>query len=191
MFINYYFKGYTDLVSHCKLFKAFLEMGFPKHLVAPLKSLYVKQRAITRWNGQRTQAFEIGRGARQGYIISPHLFVTYTEKGMRDAEVPKYGIKFGGNKYCRLALCRWHCSNSKLRIRVNFRTYRNSVNEIGKGVNLRLFVKKTKLLVAGADPDEVHNIEIDGETVEQVEVDHFKYLGSTKYNNACQLFKGH
>ena len=36
--------------------------------------------------------------------------------------------------------------------------------------------------MAGADPDEVHNIEIDGETVEQV--DHFKYLWSTKYNNA-------
>ena len=45
-----------------------------------------------------------------------------------------------------------------------------------------LNVKKTKLLVAGVDPDEVHNIEIDGETVQQV--DHFKYLGSTKYNDA-------
>ena len=49
-------------------------------------------------------------------------------------------------------------------------------------MNLRLNVEKTKLPVARADPDEVHNIKIDGETVEQV--DHFKYLGSTKYNNA-------
>ena len=44
----------------------------------------------------------------------------------------------------------------------------NSVNEVGKGMNLRLHVKKTKLLVGGADPDAVHNIEIDGETVQQV-----------------------
>ena len=49
-------------------------------------------------------------------------------------------------------------------------------------MNMRLNVKKSKLLVAGADPDEVHNIQIDSETVEQVE--NFKYLGSTKYNNA-------
>ena len=49
-------------------------------------------------------------------------------------------------------------------------------------MNIRLNVKKTNLLVAGTDLDEVHNIQIDGGTVEQV--DHFKYLGSTKYNNA-------
>ena len=78
MFIDY--SKAFDSVSHCKLFEAFLEMGFPKHLVALLKSLYVNQRAIIRWNGERTQEFEIGRGARQGCIISPHLFVTYTEK---------------------------------------------------------------------------------------------------------------
>ena len=49
-------------------------------------------------------------------------------------------------------------------------------------MNLRLNVKKTKLLVGRVDPAKVHNIEIDSETIEQV--DHFKYLGSTKYNNA-------
>ena len=30
-----------DSVSQCKLFESFLEMGFPKHLVAFLKSLYL------------------------------------------------------------------------------------------------------------------------------------------------------
>ena len=37
-----------DSVSQCKLFEAFLDMGFPKHLVALLKSLYFNQRANIR-----------------------------------------------------------------------------------------------------------------------------------------------
>ena len=171
-----------DSVSHCNLFEAFLEMGFPKHLVVLLKSLYVNQRAINRWNRERTQEFVIGRGARQGCIISPHLFVTYTEKAMRDKEVSKYGVKFGGTHISNL---RYADDTALIARRENCTAYQpltNSVNEVGKGMNIRLNVKKTKLLVAGADLDEVHNIQIDSETVEQV--DHFKYLGSTKYNIA-------
>ena len=72
MFIDY--SQAFDSVSHCKLFKAFVEMGFPKHLVALLKSLYVNQTPIIRWNGESTQEFVIGQGVRQGCIISPHFF---------------------------------------------------------------------------------------------------------------------
>ena len=168
MFIDY--SKAFDSVSYCKLFEVFLEMGFPKHLVALLKSLYIKEPLYDE--------FEIGGGARQGCIISPHLFVTYTEKGMRNAEVSKFGVKIGGPHISNLRYADDTAliANSEEEIV----QLTNSVNEVGKGINLRLNVKKTKLLVAGADPDEVHNIKIDGETVERV--DHFKYLGSTKYN---------
>ena len=47
----------------------------------------------------------------------------------------------------------------------------------GKQLNLKLDVKKTKLMVAGS-PKEEYNITIDGKKVQQVES--FKYLGSTK-----------
>ena len=80
-----------DSLSQSKLFEVFLEMGFLKHLVELLKSLYFNQRATIRWNGERMQEFEVGRGARQGCIISPHLFITYNEQGMRDAEFSKLG----------------------------------------------------------------------------------------------------
>ena len=94
MFIDY--SKAFDSVCHNKLFAAFLEMGFPRHLVALLQSLYVNQRATIRWNNEHSSEFEIGKGARQGCIVSPHLFVTYTEKGMRDAETSTFGIKVGG-----------------------------------------------------------------------------------------------
>ena len=99
---------------------------------------------------------------------------------MRDAEVSKFGVKSGGTYISNLR----YADDSALIEESGEEIVQltNSVNEVGNGMNLRLNVKKTKLLVAGADPDEVHNIEIDGETVEQV--DHFKYLWSTKYNNA-------
>ena len=168
-----------DSVSHCKLLEAFLEMGFPKHLVALLRSLYVNQRATIRWNGDHTQEFQISRGARQGCILSPHLFVTYTEKGMRDAEVSKYGVNVGGKLISNLRYADDTAllANSKDEIT----QLTNSVNDAGKELNLRLNVKKTKIMVAGAVPEE-HNIMIDGENVEQV--DRFKYLGSTKTANA-------
>ena len=141
-----------DSVRHCKLFGAFLEMGFLKRLVALLKSLYVNQTAIIRWNGERMQEFEIGRGARQGCIISLHLFFTYTEKGMRDAEVSTFEVKIGGTYISNLRYADDTAliANSEEEIV----QLTNSVNEVGKEMNVWLNVKKTKLIVAGADPDE-------------------------------------
>ena len=148
--------------------------------MALLRSLYVNQRATIRWNGDHTQEFQIGRGARQGCILSPHLFVTYTEKGMRDAEVSKYGVNVGGKLISNLRYADDTAllANSKDEIT----QLTNSVNDAGKELNLRLNVKKTKIMVAGAVLEEEHNIMIDGENVEQV--DRFKYLGSTKTANA-------
>ena len=178
MFIDY--SKAFDSVSHCKLREAFLEMGFPKHLVVLLRSLYVNQRATIRWNGDHTQEFQIGRGARQGCILSPHLFVTYTEKGIRDAEVSKYGINVGGKLISNLR----YADDTALLVnsKDGITQLTNSVNDAGKELNLKLNVKKTKIMVAGAVPEEEHNIMIDGENVEQV--DRFKYLGSTKTANA-------
>ena len=120
-----------------------------------------------KW-GTQTRVWNCSRSKSRMHK-SPHLFVTYIEKGVCDVKVSKYRIKFGGTKKLRRRNCTAYqqCEWSR-----NSRT----------GMNLGLNVKKKKLLVAGADPDQVHNIEIDGETVEQV--DHFKYLGSTKYSNA-------
>ena len=178
MFIDY--SKAFDSVCHSQLFNAFLEMGFPKHLVTLLQSLYVNQRAIIKWNGEHTSEFEIGKGARQGCIVSPHLFVTYTEKGMRDAEASSFGITVGG-----IAISNLRYADDTALIENSKEALEHltkNVNEVGKQLNLKLNVKKTKLMVAGSLKEE-HNITIDGEKVEQVES--FKYLGSTKTATAA------
>ena len=170
------------------LFKAFLEMGFPKHLVTLLQLLFVNQRAII-WNGEDTSAFEIGKGARQGCIVSPHLFVTYTEKGMRDAEASIFGITVGGTAISNLRYADDTALIENSKEALEHLT--KNVNEVEKQLNLKLNVKKTKLMVDGSLKKQTnkqkkkkkHNITIDGEKVEQVEI--FKYLGSTKTATAA------
>jgi hypothetical protein len=156
-------------------------MEFPKHLIALLQSLYVNQRTKIRWNGEHTEEFDIGKGARQGCILSPYLFVTYTESGMREAEISNYGIKIGGNNISNLRYADDTALMESSRDGIDSLT--NAVNDAGKKLNLSLNVKKTKLLSAGRTPtSHSANIKIDGQTVE--EVDRFKYLGSVKTQNA-------
>ena len=66
-----------DNISHVQLFDIMLELGFPEHIVALLQSLYIDQTAVIRWNGSTTETFPIGKGVRQGCILSHHLFSLY------------------------------------------------------------------------------------------------------------------
>ena len=66
-----------DLVDHNKLWKILKEMGIPDHLTCLMRNLYAGQEA-TEW-------FQIGKGVRQGCILSPSLFKFYAESIMRSA----------------------------------------------------------------------------------------------------------
>ena len=69
-------------VDHNKLWKILKEMGIPDYL---LKSLYAGQEAAVRTGHGRTDWFQIGKGVRQGCILSPCLFNLYAEYIMRNA----------------------------------------------------------------------------------------------------------
>ena len=64
-----------------------LEMGIPDHLTRLLRNLYAGQEAIVRTGHGTTDRFQIGKGVRQGYILSPCLFNLYAEYIMRNAEL--------------------------------------------------------------------------------------------------------
>ena len=49
-------------------------MGIPDHLTCLLRNLYVDQEKTDRTGHETTDWFKIGKGIRQGYILSPSLF---------------------------------------------------------------------------------------------------------------------
>ena len=60
-----------DCVDHNKLLKILKEMGIPDHLTCLLRNLYASQEATVRTGHGTTDWFQIGKGVRQGYILSP------------------------------------------------------------------------------------------------------------------------
>ena len=63
-----------DCVDHNKLWKILKEMGIPDHLTSLLRNLYAGQEATVRTGHGTTDWFQIGKGGRQGCILSPCLF---------------------------------------------------------------------------------------------------------------------
>ena len=85
-------------VDHNKLWKILKEMGMPDHLTCLLRNLYTGQGATARTGHGTTDWFQIGKGVRQGCILSPCLFNLYAEYIMRNArlEEAQAGIKIAG-----------------------------------------------------------------------------------------------
>ena len=91
-------KIYTYLyicVDQNKLWKILQEMGLPDHLICLLRNLYAGQEATVRSVHGTTDWFQIGKGVRQGCILSPCLFNFYAEYIMRNAglDEAQAGIK--------------------------------------------------------------------------------------------------
>ena len=73
-----------DCVDHNKLWKILQEVGIPDHLTCLLRNLYAGQEATVRTGHGTTDWFQIGKGVRQGCILSPCLFNLYAEYIMRN-----------------------------------------------------------------------------------------------------------
>ena len=63
-----------DCVDHNKLWEILKEMGIPDHLTCLLRNLHAGQEATVRTGHGTTDWFQIGKGVRQGCILSPCLF---------------------------------------------------------------------------------------------------------------------
>ena len=70
-------------------------MGIPDHLTCLLSNLYAGQEATVRTRHGTTDWSQIGKGVRQGCILSPCLFNFFPEYIMRNAglDEAQAGIK--------------------------------------------------------------------------------------------------
>ena len=91
------------MLDSSKLWKILKEMGIPDHLNCLLRNLYAGQEATVRTK-HGTDGFQIGKGVRQGCILSPCLLNFYAEYIMRNAglEEAQAGIKIAGRNISNL-----------------------------------------------------------------------------------------
>ena len=79
-------------------------MRIPDHLTCLLRNLYAGQDATVRTGHGTIDWFQIGKGVRQGCILSPCLFNFCAEDIMRNArlEETQAGIKIAGGNINKL-----------------------------------------------------------------------------------------
>ena len=79
-------------------------MGIPDHLTCLLRNLYAGEEAAVRTGHGTTDWFQIGKGVRQGCILSPYLFNLYAEYITRNAglEEAQAGIKIAWRNFNNL-----------------------------------------------------------------------------------------
>ena len=79
-------------------------MGISDHLTCLLRNLYAGQEATVRSVHGTTDWLQIGKGVRQGYLLSPCLFNLYAAYIMRNTglEETQAGIKIAGRNISNL-----------------------------------------------------------------------------------------
>ena len=129
-----------------------------------LRNLYAGQEAIVRTGHGTTDWFQIGKGMRQGCILSPCLFNFYAEYIMRNAglEEAQAGIKIAWRNInnLRYADDTTHLAESEEELK----SILMKVKEESEKVGLKLNIQKTKIMASGP----IASWQIDGETIETV-----------------------
>ena len=99
--IYFCFIAYTkafDCVDRNKLWKILKEMGIPDQLTCLLRNLYAGHEVTISTVHGTTDWFQIGKGVRQGCILSPCLFNLYAVYIMQNVglDEAQAGIKIAG-----------------------------------------------------------------------------------------------
>ena len=128
-----------------------------------MRNLYASQEAIVRTGHGTTDWFQIGKGVRQGYILSPCLFNFYAEYIVRDAglEEAQAGIKIARRNINKL---RYADDTTLMEESEKLKSLLMKVKEESEKVGLKLNIQKTKIMASGP----ITSWQIDGETVETV-----------------------
>ena len=143
-------------------------MGIPDHLTCLLRNLYAGQEATVSTGHGTTDWLKIGKGVRQGHILSPCLFNLYAEYIVRNVglEEAQSGIKIAGRNINNL---RYADDTTLMAESEELKSLLMKVKEESEKVGLKLNIQKMKIMAS----DPITSWEIDGETVRD-----FIFLGS-------------
>ena len=158
-----------DYVDHNKLWKILKEMGIPDHLTCLLTNLYAGQEATVRTGHGTTHWFQIGKGVREGCLLSPCLFNVYAQYIMRNAglEEAQAGIKIARRNISSLR----YADDTTL-MAESEEELKSLLIKVEVESGLKLNIQKMKIMASGP----ITSWQIDGGTVETVT--HFIFLGS-------------
>ena len=135
-------------------------MGIPDHLTCLLRNLYAGQDATVSTGHGTTDWFQIGKGVRQGCILSPCLFNLYAEYIMRNTglEEAQAGIKIDRRNISNIR----HADDNTLMAESEeeLQSFLMKVKEETKKVGLKLNIQKTKIMASGP----ITSWQIHGET---------------------------
>ena len=139
-------------------------MRIPDHLTCLLRNLYAGREATIRTGHGTKDYFKIGKGVRQGCILSPCLFNLYAEyitqhAGLDEAQA---GVKIARRNINNLR----YADDTTLMAesKEELKSLLMKVKEESEKVSLKVNIQKTKIMASGP----ITSWEIDGETVETV-----------------------
>ena len=139
-------------------------MEIPDHLTCLLRNLYAGQEATVKTGHGTTDWFQIGKGVRQGCMLSPCLFNLYAEYIMRNAglEEAQAGIEIAG----RYINNHRYVDDTTLMAESEeeLKSYLMQVKEGSEKVGLKFNIQKTKIMASVP----ITSWQIDGETMETV-----------------------
>ena len=139
-------------------------MGIPDHLTCLLRNLYADQEATVRTGHGTTDWFQIGKGVRQGCILSPCLFNLYAQYIMRNAgmDEAKAGIKISRRNINNLR----YADDTTLiaESEEQLKSLLMKVKEESEKAGLKLNIQRMKIMASRP----IASWEIDGETKETV-----------------------
>ena len=150
-----------DCVDHNKLWKIMKEMGVPDHVTGLLRNLYADREATVRTGRGTTEWFQIGKGVRQGCILSPCLFNLYAEYIMQNAGLgeAQAGIKIARRNINNLRYLDDTTLMAEIEEELN--NLLMKVKEESEKVGLKLNIQKTKIMASGP----ITSRQIDGKTM--------------------------
>ena len=151
-------------MDHSKLWKILKVKGIPDHLNCLLRNLYAGQEATVRIRNGEMDWFKIGKGVRQGYILSLISLTCRVSCEMQGWK-QKLGKIAGRNNNLRYADDITLMAESKEELK----SFLMKVKEKCEKAALKLNIQKMKIMAPGP----ITSWQIDGERMEAVTDSYF------------------